>query len=122
MENKYIYVAGFGDIEFDIIKKMAEENEYPQLIRIFENHLDIKIQDLKVESQTKGNTIKVRVILFENMDNKIIIDFINKFKTLKLPQSIFAIVTEHNKQWTFKELASHLIKEHQEMHQKKENV
>jgi len=122
MENKYIYVAGFGDIEFDIIETMAKENGYPHLIRIFENHLDVKIQDLKIGPQNKGNTIKVRVILFENMDNKVIIEFINKFKNLKLPPSIFAIVTEHNKEWTFKELASHLIREHQEMQQNRKNV
>jgi len=122
MENKYIYVAGFGDIEFDIIETMAKENSYPHLIRIFENHLDVKIQDLKIAPQKKGDTIKVRVILFENMDNKIIIEFIKKFKNLKLPPSIFAIVTEHNKEWTFKQLASHLIKEHQEMQQNRKNV
>lgn len=121
MENKYIYVAGFGDIEFDIIKLMGEENHFPQLVRIFENHLDVKIQDLKIKPEKQGNITKIRVVLFENMDNKMIIEFINKFKNLKLPPSIFAIVTEHNKEWTFKELTSHLIKEHQEMHKNRKN-
>lgn len=122
MENKYIYVAGFGDIEFDIIKMMAEENHFPHLVRIFENHLDVKIQDLKTKPEKQGNITKIRVVLFENMDNKMVIEFINKFKNLKLPPSIFAIVTEHSKEWTFKELASHLIKEHQEMHQNRKNI
>jgi hypothetical protein len=49
------------------------------------------------------------------MDNKRVIKFINIFKSLKLPSAIFALVTEHNREWSFNSLVVHLLKEHNEI-------
>lgn len=110
-----IYVSGLGDIEFEVLKDVAKENGYFELIRIYSGHLDVKVKDLKNFLPEDKNIEKVRVILFENMDNKRVIQFINIFKNLKLPSAIFALVTEHNREWTFRKLVFHLLKEHTEM-------
>ncbi|MBZ4644031.1 MAG: hypothetical protein PWQ25_539 [Deferribacteres bacterium] len=122
VNKKFIYASGFGDLEFDIIKQMAQDKGYPTPIQIFEEHLDNIVENLKTISVNKGTTARVRIILFENMDSKTVISFINDFKSLNLPPAIFAMVTEHSRQWTFRQLASHLIKEHKEMAQKKKNA
>lgn len=113
--NEVIYVAGFGDIEFEVLKDAANRNGYNELVRIYSDHGDIKVKDLKNVLLKEKKTEKVRVILFENMDNKRVIKFINIFKSLKLPSAIFALVTEHNREWSFNSLVVHLLKEHNEI-------
>jgi hypothetical protein len=40
--NEVIYVAGFGDIEFEVLKDAANRNGYNELVRIYSDHGDIK--------------------------------------------------------------------------------
>lgn len=114
-----LYASGFGDIEFDVLKGIAGENNFEKYIKITSDNAEKKISELKFSTSVKGSVLTERIVLFETDDNRHAINFINSFKSLKVPSAIFAVVTEHSRSWTFRELAGHLLKEHEQMLSKK---
>lgn len=114
-----MYASGFGDIEFEILKDIASKSGFEKKVRITSDDLDKKVSSLKLGGPDGGSVLPVRIILFETDDNKNVINFINLFKSMQIASAIFAVVTKHNKDWTFRELAGHLLKEHQQMLLKK---
>lgn len=114
-----MYASGFGDIEFEILKDIASKSNFEKKIRVTSDDADKKISSLKLGSSGEGSILPLRIIFFETDDNKNAITFINLFKSMQIASAIFAVVTKHNKDWTFKELAGNLLKEHEEMLLKK---
>lgn len=109
-----IYASGFGEIEFEVLKDIGGRSGFGRYVNITSDDVEKKISELKSD-KGGGSVLPVRIILFETDDNKNAITFIKLFKSMQIASTIFAVVTEHNKEWSFKELTGHLLKEHQEM-------
>ena len=114
-----IYASGFGEIEFEVLKDIGGKSGFGGYVKITSDDVEKKISDLKFKNPGSGSVLPVRIVLFETDNNKNAITFINLFKSMNIPSAIFAVVTENNKEWSFKKLAGHLLKEHEEMLKKK---
>ena len=67
------------------------------------------------EIKNNKNEDKDKIIILSGYSDKQLHDFINAYKKIKLPKTIFATITKHNKDFKLKDLLKELKKEHKFM-------
>ena len=116
--DELIYVWGYTAGEIEFLAAFHKEKDFPPPRPIFEEQLDLTVEDIIVGGQ--GTTPKkqppVRVILLPKRSTDAGLKvYLAAFKESGLPWPIFAAVTDSNEGWTFSFLVKHLMEEQAEM-------
>lgn len=95
------------------LEQFLEEVGAPPAVAIHPQQGHLLIKDiLKGEKHAdQAFDCKEKVTLFYNIPNKGISFLIDQARTRRLPQPIYAAVTEHSLHWSFSELVQELIQE-----------
>lgn len=113
-----LLVYGFHDKEMLIVKALAGKLNIPEVIDI-----EVTIQDNSIQAIIDGNTTKNamltplmdKVIIFNDLSDYDIHQFIGGYKETGLPRPIYAACTDNSRQWTFKDWLAELQEERAEI-------
>lgn len=120
---EFIISCGFGKMEHKFLKELCKENNLPEPLNIYKEQSGKKVSQLLFSSEDfTGNVVNERLILFHNVSNDKIYDFIQEFKQSGLPKTMYAMVTEHNIHWTLADLLEHLVAERDNIAAKEKGI
>jgi|GEM_PF-3690077 hypothetical protein len=109
---EFIISCGFGRMEHKFLKGLCLDNDLPEPLNIYKEQSEKKVSQLLFATdEFTGNVTRERLILFHNVSNDKIYDFIQNFKQSGLPSTMYAMVTEHNIHWPLNDLIDHLVAE-----------
>ncbi|SHH94221.1 DUF3783 domain-containing protein [Clostridium grantii] len=117
---KSILVYGFNEEELIKVKKFTGEMKIEEIIYVDKNMVQNTLGDLalgngKVSNVFNNPVIIEKVVVFSNLSDKNIYDYVNGFKKEIGIRPIFASITVHSIKWKFYDLIQELIKEKEEM-------
>ena len=117
-----VYIFGFSPEEEERIQERFAEIGIPAAVRIGKNQGSVVLRDI-IEGGLEGSAemrIDERIVLMHEVSEKGIHSLMQLIKELPVPPPIFAVVTEHSINWTFEELARHLLEEKRSMEARRE--
>lgn len=111
MDNKLLLIGGFLGEEVELIKGYSDV----EILTICDEDTDCVVKEFIDKGSSGVSPIDLRVILLHNFQREEIFNFINFYKSLKLPKPIFAMITEHSINWKIKDLLFQLVQEEREV-------
>jgi hypothetical protein len=117
---KAILVYGFNEEEMKNVEKFTSEMEIQDIICIDKDKVQNTLGDLLMGNAKSSNifnnqVIMAKVVVFNNLSDKNIYEYVNGFRKEIGVKPIFATVTPHSIKWKFYDLIQELIKEREEM-------
>ena len=108
-----VYAFGFTAEEEKRINTRFSEMGIPEIVRIDKRQGSVKLRDI-IEKGTSGEgemELDEHIVLFNEVSERGVYALMQEIKSLDVPKPIFAVVTENSIEWTFEDLASHLLQE-----------
>lgn len=113
-----LLVYGFDDKELMIVNALAKKLEIPEVIVI-----KTEIQENTIQAIIDGHTtinallspLNERAIIFNDLSDYDIHQFIGGYKATGLGRPIYAASTENSRKWTFKDWLAELQEERAEI-------
>jgi hypothetical protein len=108
-----VYAFGFTQEEESRINALFAEMGIPEIVRIGKQQGSVTLRDI-IEQGRIGDSeteLDERIVLFHEVSEKGVYALMQSIKSIEVPKPIFAVVTEHSIEWTFEELAHHLLQE-----------
>jgi hypothetical protein len=104
---------GFSDSECERIDRRLAEIGVPAPTRLQKEQGGVVIEDILKEGRTGAELLECdeHLVLFHNVSNAGVGSLMQVFKSLEIPNPIFAVVTETSITWTLAQLMEHLIEE-----------
>ena len=108
-----ILTFGFSDSEHKRIDARLTEIGVPVPTRLCNEHGSVVIGDILQDGRTAMDTFASdeRLVLFYKVSDAGVGSLMQVFKSLEIPNPIFAVVTETSITWTLAQLMEHLIEE-----------
>ncbi len=120
-KSKKWLLAGFSDEEISVLRKVADEIEFPAPVVISPSQADLTLEEILdgQEGHSDWQQFDTRLVLFANFQRSEISGFVAVYKTLGLPRPFFAAVTPHSIRWPLKKLLTDLAEERAEIEAQK---
>lgn len=112
MDDKKVLIGGFSR---DVVEAFNDIDSQYNFYFLTNEDEDLKVSDILLKKGSKGDPLDIRIVLLNGFSREEIFAFLEKYKKLKLPKALFAMVTQHSINWTLKDLIYHLIAEEKGM-------
>ncbi len=119
---KSVFLSGFAESEIEILRPFLIEFDIDKFVLCSEKMLEMKVRDAFNFSDKPLDREKLpRIMLISGIEFSRVHEILSSFKNTNLDRPIFATTTEHNLDFTVKELLLHLLEEQKMMREKKNN-
>lgn len=116
---KALFLSGFAETELDSLKSFFSDFDIDKFVLCSKSMLEMKIKDVfNVKENPIPKENLPRVMLISGIQFSKVHEILSSFKKSGLERPIFATTTEHNLEFTAKELLLHLLEEQKMMREK----